>query len=408
MTRLVLFHPMDPRGTKLGGIETHIRLVLARHPPDMTVLLVGVDEIGDCAPGRVRVLTVEGRAIAFLPVLRADPARINAAARRVGQSLTLRFLLAALRHLRAIARAAGRDCCCEIERVEFAVLPFLLRRRAVLVVHDDWTRGAEMDSLLKRHWRLHHAAERLALAVADRVFAVNASIAARLAGTSARARAEVMSVSVDTGRFVPTPFPAGSTFRVCFAGRLDAFKDPALMMASLATAAARLAARPVGRFDRFAFDYVGASDPARVPGFDRIAGATRLHGPRSAAEVAAIMAEAHAGLITSRFEGMPCYLLEMLASGRPVAAIDLPQFDPLVRSGVIGARVARRDDPAATAAAMADALLAIAGVLDRLDPVAIAALVRPFAVEVQMTRLFACHAALAAGSTPQSWSARAA
>ncbi|MBE7220596.1 MAG: WecB/TagA/CpsF family glycosyltransferase, partial [Caulobacteraceae bacterium] len=45
--RLCLMHPMDPRGAKLGGIETHVRQVLARHPQDFSMLFVGVDEIGD-------------------------------------------------------------------------------------------------------------------------------------------------------------------------------------------------------------------------------------------------------------------------------------------------------------------------------------------------------------------------
>ena len=413
MTRIVLFHPMDARGRKVGGIETHVRLVLQERPSSKSVLLVGVDEVGDCEPGRVHRIVYGDRTIDFLPVMRVDADEMNTAARRITRSLTLRFLLAAVRHLPTIAGAVrGERASCEIERFEFALLPRLIGRPFVLVVHNDGTREDAMDSLLKRYWFLHLANERIALALAAKIFAVNDSIAGRIATLSRRAaaRTEVLSVSVDTGCFVPTAFElGGSTFRVCYAGRLDAFKDPPLMFASLALAAERLAARP-GRFARLAFDYVGAHDPALVPGFDRIAALTTRHGIKTPPEVAAIMRGAHAGIVTSIFEGMPCYLLEMLASGRPVATIDLPQFAPLIEAGHNGRRVARGADPAAAAGAMADALLALADEIAAglLDPSAIAAGVRPFSADAQMGRLFAAHASLTAREPQPSASASAA
>jgi len=401
--RLILFHPMDPRGRKLGGIETHVRLMLARAPRSWSVLFVGIDEEGDRALGRIHPIVYEGRPIDFLPVLRVEGEAINTAARRIVHSTTLRFALGALRHLSAIARATrGAPASCEIERFEFAVLPKLLRRPFVLMVHNEGSREDKMDSLLKRYWFLHRGNERLALMLADRIFAVNESIAARIESLSRRlaAKTQVLSVSVDTQRFAPAPFASGPDFRVCFAGRLDAFKDPPLMVSSLALAAERLAAEPVGPFRRLVFDYVGASDPTLVPGFDRIAGLTVRHGIRSAPEVAALMRSAHAGIITSFFEGMPCYLLEMLASGRPVAAIALPQFAPLILAERSGALVSRRETPEASARAMADALLELARRIAAggLDAPSIAALAQPFSVDVQMGRLFRCHEALAGRS----------
>jgi glycosyltransferase involved in cell wall biosynthesis len=70
-----------------------------------------------------------------------------------------------------------------------------------------------------------------------------------------------MSVSVDTRRFRATPFRcSGRDFRICFAGRLDEFKDPPLMFDVLA----RLHAKLEGKIE---FHYVGATDPARYPEF---------------------------------------------------------------------------------------------------------------------------------------------
>ena len=405
MTLLVLFHTMDPRGGKLGGIETHVRLMLARFPG--SVLFVGLDEIGDLVPGEPVPLAYEGRQLLFLPVARLEGAEVNRAAQRLLQSVTLRFLLGALRHLASIRRAVGgAPASCEIERFEFAVLPRLLRRPCVLMVHNEERRDAAMDSLVKRYWWLHRANERAALELAAVVFAVNPSIAARISGLSRRLarKTQVMSVSVDTARFTPSPFASGDTLRICFAGRLDAFKDPPLMLASLAEAARRLAAAPAGRFRRLAFDYVGASDIASVPGFAQVEAITTHHGPQPAANVAAIMRDAHAGLITSFFEGMPCYLLEMLASGRPVAAVELPQFRELLGEGGGGRLVARGATPEASASALATALLDLAGAIDAdaYHPVALARLVEPYSVKTQMGRLFAAHAALAQPSVSAS------
>ena len=65
--RLTMLHPIDPRGSKVGGIETHVRLMFERHPPDFSVLLVGVDERGDLELGKVVKLPVGDHTIDFLP-----------------------------------------------------------------------------------------------------------------------------------------------------------------------------------------------------------------------------------------------------------------------------------------------------------------------------------------------------
>jgi hypothetical protein len=66
---LCLVHPIDPRGNKVGGIETHVRMMIAHAPRDWQILLVGVDGRGDCRLGEVQQLSMEGRTFDFLPVL---------------------------------------------------------------------------------------------------------------------------------------------------------------------------------------------------------------------------------------------------------------------------------------------------------------------------------------------------
>ena len=394
--RLVLFHPMDPRGRKLGGIETHVRLLLAAHPEDFTVLFVGIDEIGDCAIGEVTRIAFDGRAIEFLPVLRADQAGINIAATTLGGSLTLRFAASAFRHLGAVRRAIGRGCCSvEIERYEFALLPKLLRLPSVQWVHNEGSADDKMDSLLKRYWFVHTASERIALSLADRVVGVNPNIAAHIARVSPRAakKTEVMSVSVDTRRFRPTPFDLhDGVFRVCFAGRLDEFKDPPLMFDVLA----RLRTKLEGKLE---FHYVGPTDPARYPEFAKAEAFTICHGPQSPDGVRAIMARCHAGILTSYFEGLPCYLLEMLASGRPVGAIELPQYEPLILPGISGALVPRSEPREICAEALAGAFASLWQDITRgrIDPARLHGLIEPYSVETQFGRLFATHRALQDG-----------
>lgn len=397
--RLTIFHPIDPRGSKVGGIETHVRLMLSRHPADFSVLLVGMDERGDLEIGKVVRLAVDGREIDFLPVVHIPDREIHAAAKKLTQSVTLNFALGLVRHFFAIRRlaapAAGMTASTEIERFEFALIARGLGNPVVQIVHGEGGKDDKMDSLIKRYWWIHRLNEAIALRLADRVVGVNPNILARYQREMPKVaeKTEVLTVSVDTERFPAAPLPPADVFRVVFAGRLDAFKDPPLMFATLA----RLAERLDGAVE---FNYIGTSDAAALPGFSAIAPITRLHGFQTAAGVSAIMRACHAGILTSYFEGMPCYLLEILASGRPVGAIRLPQYDPLIEAGVSGFLVERPEDRDEAAAAMADGFVRLAADVreGRADPQAISAKVRPYSVAVQMPRLFDRHRTLGAAA----------
>jgi glycosyltransferase involved in cell wall biosynthesis len=389
--RLCLMHTMDPRGGKVGGIETHVRQIVARYPTDFELVFVGVDEIGDCRLGEPRRLTVAGRSLIFVPVARVGAAEVNRAARRLANSVTLRFVLGALRHAGAIRRAlAGGRASADLHRYEYAPVARWLGLPAVQMVHGEGRRDQAMDSLLKRHWFIGRFSRWQALRSAARVLCVNAEIMATLAARpQLRRKAELLTVSVDTALFRPRPFPPGDVFKIVFAGRLDAFKDPPLMFATLA----RLRALLGGKLE---FHYVGASDPHRFEAFARIADMTVLHGSQPATGVQRALAVSHAGIFTSEFEGMPCFLLEGLASGRPFGAIALPQFDGLIEPGVSGVVVPRAPTGAATADRLATAFAGLWADIraGRLDPDAIAQKARPYAVDVQLDRVFATHRAL--------------
>jgi glycosyltransferase involved in cell wall biosynthesis len=381
---------MDPRGTKRGGMETHLRLILSAHPADFSVLLVGIDECGDCEIGEVTDVTFAGQKIAFLPVLRVLGDQVNHASKTLLGSLTLRYGVASLRYLRRIAGLLkGTTASADLQRYEFALLVKMLRLPSVLMIHNEGAKNDEMDSVLKRYWFVHSLNERIAVLLAKKVFGVNPNIAERVKRLypSAAKKTEVMSVSIDTNRFAAQPFDcADNIFRICFAGRLDTFKDPPLMFSVLRDLHSRLG----GQIE---FHYAGPGDPHRFPEFAAVESYTVRHGSCTAEQVASIMAHCHAGILTSYWEGMPCYLLETLSIGRPVAAIRLPQYDPLIIEDLSGSLIERTEPVDVCRAAMVDSFAIIWDKIRNaeFDPARIHALVEPYSVDNQMTRLFACH-----------------
>lgn len=390
--RLTIFHSIDPRGHKVGGVETHVRLMLSRHPESVSVLLVGVDERGDLEIGKPIKVEFDGCQVDFLPVVHVPAETLRVAAKKISQSVTLRFTLGIMRHLLTIRRlSAGETASVEIERFEQAIPARLLGHPVVQLVHNEESKGDKMDSLIGRYWWIHRLNEKIALTLATRVVGVNPNIVARYEREMPRVarKAEFMTVSVDTRRFPSAPFPTSDVFRVVFAGRLDAFKDPPLMFETLR----RLHAKLSGKVE---FHYIGTSDPHRDKEFAAIEPFTVRHGFQTGDGVSAIMRNCHAGILTSYFEGMPCYLLEILSSGRPMGAIRLPQYDPLIEAGVSGFLVERPDDREVAAEAMADGFVRLSKEIagGQIDPEIIRAKVTPYSVAVQMPKLFERHIAL--------------
>ena len=387
---LCLIHPIDPRGSKVGGIETHVRLLLQHAPDNWRVLMVGVDGYGDCKIGELTALDINGRRVEFLPVIHFPETEIHEAARSLQKSLTARFGVGLLQNLFRIQRAIGPSpASIELQRFEFAAIPFLLRRPAIQIVHGEGSKRDTMDSLIKKYWFLHRTMEETALRLADAIVCVNPTIEAKIKQKlPAPSRSiEFMPVPVDTAVFKTAAFDAtDGVFRVVFAGRLDGFKDPPTMFRTLRAVHDRLG----GKFE---FHYVGTSDPNRYPEFGLIDSFTRLRGYSTPPQVAAIIAQCHAGILTSFFEGMPCYLLELLSVGRPVAAIRLPQYDLVVQDGVSGALLERLPDDASTADRLADRMLSIWAAIQRgeYDPHRIRAKAEPFSTQTLLGQHFARH-----------------
>jgi glycosyltransferase involved in cell wall biosynthesis len=387
---LCLIHPIDPRGSKIGGIETHIRLLLQHAPDDWRVLVVGADGYGDCELGEVSNVDMNGRRIEFFPVIHYPDAAIHEAAKRLHQSITVQFAVGLLKSLTRIRRALGTSpASVELERFEFAMIPYLLGVPALQVIHGEGSRNDKMDSLIKKYWLAHRTAEEVAIRMASSIVCVNPSIEARIRhklGNRSKP-IEFMPVPVDTALFKTCAFDhRDGIFRVVFAGRLDEFKDPPTMFRTLSAVHDKLG----GKFE---FHYIGTSDPHRYAEFALVEGFTTLHGFRTPAAVAAIVAHCHAGILTSFFEGMPCYLLELLSVGRPVVAIRLPQYELVVEEGISGSLVDRQTDNLETVQRLSDRLLWTWSAIRRgeLQARAIHDKIEPFSTDILLRRHFARH-----------------
>jgi len=126
--QICLIHPFDPRGEKVGGLETYIRDFITFHPADTDLLFVGIDSKGDLKLGDVHRLAFRGRTFDFFPILHYSDLQAREAARNIRSSLTGQFFLALLRHFGPLSRLIrSRRCTIDLRRVELSWLPVVLR-----------------------------------------------------------------------------------------------------------------------------------------------------------------------------------------------------------------------------------------------------------------------------------------
>jgi glycosyltransferase involved in cell wall biosynthesis len=389
--RIVSIHGMDPRGAKVGGMETHVRQLLRHHPADLPLLMIGVDDTGQLELGKVHRIEVYGREIDFVPVVHVPPQEQIGGAKALSGSLTFRFAKALalnLFRLRKIIGGAGASA--EVERFEYAPIARALGCKLVVIVHNEGDpKKDKMDSLLKRYWWVQEVSEWTSFRLADRIFCVTPKLRERLGERhpSQLKKAEVLTVSVDTHLFHASPFElSDGKLRIVYAGRLDEFKDPPVMFRVCKALHDALN----GAFE---FHYCGSEDPNKFKEFAPIADVTVRHGALLPPGVADVMRKVHMGILVSHWEGMPCFLLETLSSGRPFGGLRLPQFDQVVEPGVSGRMTERAETDDETVTRVTQSILGLWDEIraGKIDPAAVHAKIGAFSVDRQLTRLFNAH-----------------
>jgi glycosyltransferase involved in cell wall biosynthesis len=172
-------------------------------------------------------------------------------------------------------------------------------------------------------------------------------------GIAAERIALIPGSGVDTERLQPSPEPAGTASTVAFVGRLLEDKGIRTLIE-----AHRLLRR---RGLSIELLIAGTPDPANPASVTQAEAEAWGREPTitwlgHVSDIAALWARASIAVLPSRREGLPLSLLEAAACGRPMVATDVPGCREIVRPGETGLLV-----PADDAAALADAIAALAG-----------------------------------------------
>ena len=337
--RVALFNSGDPRGLKVGGIETYLRDYIQFHPDDIEILFVGPDELGDLTLDTVNDVTFRGRRLKFLPL-----SRMNEDAIKYPDSITgsdtfrfLKLMWSKRALLRKVLKGGGYSA--EIRRVEYAPFFFYIGVPFVQMVHVWGDKSKPMSSILGRHAGIRSTTEYVSAALCYKFYTVNPALTAMFKSRYIPfgRKFDTLTTWANTELYKPAPFRGDGVLRLLFAGRTDDFKRLDIMMQAVAAARALVP-------DPIEFHYVGDGDLTAYPEFKAIEDIAVLHGRKPAAEVAAVIRSIDVGLLTSEFEGMPRFVIECMASGRPVVALHLPQLERIFKAGVSGTLVPRSDD----------------------------------------------------------------
>jgi glycosyltransferase involved in cell wall biosynthesis len=381
---VALLNSADPRGRKVGGIETYIRDYIFYHPADMDLLFIGADEIGDLPIGEVSEVEYRGRTIKFLPLYYL-PDATNKYTGTVMQSETMRFAKALVKNWRLIRRVlrAGKYSV-EVRRPEYAPIIRSMGVPIIQMIHVWGGKDKQQSGVLAKYGFLRDASEFVAAGLADRFYSVNPDLTAMFKKRYPmfRSKFDTLTTWANTSIFKPGPFQPSGQIEVMFAGRMDKFKRPDIMFQVIAELQ-----RLTGRVR---FHYVGDGDVDQFPEFTAIRDVTVRHGVKTSPEIAELMQAMHMGLLTSDFEGMPRFVMELLTSGRPAVALHLPQLEAVIDDGVNGYLVPRGPDQIAVMAQRMQETHALieAG---RITPDAVRQAVEPFSPQALLGKIWADH-----------------
>ncbi len=335
---VALFNSADPRGKKVGGIETYCRDFIYYHPQDMDLLFIGVDETGDLPIGEITETEYAGRKFKFLPLYFQEDA-VNKYTGTITQSETMTYAKALVKNWRLLRRVL-RDgqYSAEVHRAEYGPVIWSMGAPVIPMVHVWGAKDKQQSSVLGKYWYIRDATEFAAALTGQRFYAVNSDLTAMFKKRYPmfRDKFDTLTTWANTSTFYPTPFQPGEHVDVLYAGRMDKFKRPDLMFSVMAEARKTV--------PNLRFHYVGDGDVEQFPEFAPIRDITVRHGSKTSVEVAALMRAVHMGILTSDFEGMPRFVMELLTSGRPAVTLHLPQLEAVVKDGVTGYLVPRGPD----------------------------------------------------------------
>lgn len=391
--RVALLNSADPRGSKVGGIETYIRDYIDYHPDDMDLLFIGADEIGDLPVGQVTETEFRGRRFKFLSLYRLDNA-LNKYTGTVTQSETFKFARTLTRNWTMIRRVLRNgNYSVEVRRPEYAPIIWSMGVPVIQMIHVWGGKDKQQSGVLAKYEWMRFASELVAAALVKKFYSVNGDLTAMFKRRYPlfRRKFDTLTTWANTSIFHPAPFQFDDEYiDVVYAGRMDLFKRPDIMFSVIAELQ-----RLTGRVR---FHYAGDGDTEQFPEFIAISDITTRHGILAGPQIAALIHRCQLGILTSDFEGMPRFIMELLTSGRPAVCLHLPQLEDVIHDGKTGFLITRGalqvEEQARRMLETWD--LARAG---KLDPVALRNAVDPFSPKAMLGKIWADHRRLHGLST---------
>lgn len=361
--RPLILLPSDITGAKSGGIHSVVRDFIKFAPAEFEIEVIGATADRHAIPlGRWVEVSVGGRTVRYLAVTSAPEGN-----RRARIPMALRYTTALLAHRHRFS-TAGR-----IVNFHRAGVPLAFLRDGAPKVQFVHLNVADIyQQAGESRWRMlpgaYHRVEDLTLAGMERIYVVNRAGVEfyRRRHQALADRIQFLSTWFDDSMFTPLTGDERARTRAelrrrldlapggriaLFVGRLEAQKDPVLMVQGFAEA--------FRQDPELALVIVGSGgliDAARRAAEQAgIGQVTRFVGAIPRTEVAGFMRAADVLLLPSRFEGMPVTVLEALASGMAIAAAPVGEVPALVEPGVTGALASGRT-PKDVARAIVEAL----------------------------------------------------
>jgi glycosyltransferase involved in cell wall biosynthesis len=350
--KLLIIHPFDPLGNKIGGIQTFIKNLVKYGPDGFEIYLVGVTSDKELRQkGKWQKLEVLGRRIDFLPVLYVKDEN-----KRSRVPLSLKFTAALIKYRKLIST---EDKILEFHRIE-PILPFInMLKKSILTIHCNTFNLSDKHNEVK--WKrfpwLYFILEKILINKVEKIFIVRRD--------SVGFYKRKYSFSSDKFFFLPTWVDTDIFYSVeneitkkeikkyfctennlsydskfvVFVGRLEGIKDPMLLvdtfhLVSKHNPEVQLLIVGTGAFKR------KMQERARDYG---ISEKIYFLGVLSQNELADIMRMGNVFLLTSASEGMPRSVLEALACGLPVVTTEAGEVDLVVKDNFSGYVCRKRD-----------------------------------------------------------------
>jgi glycosyltransferase involved in cell wall biosynthesis len=359
VARVAILYPSDPLGHVPGGIDSFVRGILQRSPPDLRYTLLGASSDPSTRPLR-QPIPIGPNGNVFIPLVSMD-----ARARRGLLPLSLRYTIAL-----EIAKRRGMLAKFDIldfHRPEPAIFFRTDHRPKNLLLHTDMgaIRLGKTDFLWRHFPALYDSLERRLLPSFPRIYCVNRAAMARYGVEFPQLKDKLRFTNtwVDVDKFTPIHdederarkrlerlaklnLPSNGPLLV-FVGRLDSSKDPLLLLEALVDL---LRTDPDAHLAMIGDGNLRSDVERRCSAAD-LRGRVSLLGPREAEFIADLNQVADAFCLSSVYEGMPIAALEATACGLPIASTRVGELPSLVVRNRTGA-LAEHRSPEAIATAI--------------------------------------------------------